>query len=177
MDMFVVHGGRRLRGRVRVSGAKNAALPIMAAALLADGPTVLHGVPDLVDVTTLAQLLTSLGMQVRREPHMELIADPDPESPDAETQVEESLEGESFTDTNGVEGDGRPVPFPFGVDADLAEEDGDAFPQPAPLRLEVMNDNPCVADYDLVRKMRASICVLGPLLARRGRACVSLPGG
>ena len=48
MDMFVVRGGRRLRGRVRVSGSKNAALPIMAAAILADGPVVLHGVPDLV---------------------------------------------------------------------------------------------------------------------------------
>ena len=67
MDMFVVRGGRRLRGRVRVSGAKNAALPIMAAALLADGPTVLHGVPDLVDVRTLGELLRSLGMQVERD--------------------------------------------------------------------------------------------------------------
>ena len=67
MDMFVVHGGRRLGGRVRVSGAKNAALPIMAAALVADGPTVLHGVPDLVDVTTLGELLTSLGVAVQRD--------------------------------------------------------------------------------------------------------------
>ena len=67
MDMFVVHGGRRLAGRVRVSGAKNAALPIMAAALVADGPTILHGVPDLVDVTTLGELLTALGVTVSRE--------------------------------------------------------------------------------------------------------------
>ena len=52
MDMFVVRGGRPLRGRVTVSGAKNAALPIMAAALVANGTTVLRGVPDLVDVTT-----------------------------------------------------------------------------------------------------------------------------
>ncbi len=67
MDMFVVHGGRRLRGRVRVSGAKNAALPILAAVLASDGPTVLHGVPDLVDVTTLCQLLTALGVEVSRD--------------------------------------------------------------------------------------------------------------
>ena len=67
MDMFVVHGGRRLRGRVRVSGAKNSALPIMAAALVAEGPTVLHGVPDLVDVTTLGELLTALGVAVTRQ--------------------------------------------------------------------------------------------------------------
>ena len=67
MDMFVVHGGRRLRGRVRVSGAKNAALPIMAAALVTDGQSLLHGVPNLVDVTTLGELLTALGVAVTRE--------------------------------------------------------------------------------------------------------------
>ena len=67
MDMFVVRGGRRLEGRVAVSGAKNAALPIMAASLAASGPTVLHGVPDLVDVQTLAHLLEALGMRVERD--------------------------------------------------------------------------------------------------------------
>src|SRR5690348_14481189 len=56
MDMLIVHGGRRLGGRVRVSGAKNAALPIMAAVLATEGPTVLHDVPELVDVETLGQL-------------------------------------------------------------------------------------------------------------------------
>jgi len=116
MDMFVIRGGRRLRGRVRVSGSKNAALPIMAAALAADGPTRLEGVPNLVDVTTLASLLETLGMQIHREP------------------------------------DGA-------------------------ICLEVVDDQPSVADYELVRRMRASFCVLGPLLARRGHACVSLPGG
>lgn len=121
MDMFVVQGGRRLAGRVAVSGAKNAALPIMAAALVADGPSVLHHVPDLVDVQTLGQLLTTLGMRVER-----------------------------------------------GGTADTAS---------SPLTLEVLDERPCVADYELVRRMRAGICVLGPLLARRGRASVSLPGG
>ncbi|HEY0983513.1 MULTISPECIES: UDP-N-acetylglucosamine 1-carboxyvinyltransferase [unclassified Schlesneria] len=116
MDMLVVRGGRPLRGRVRVSGAKNAALPIMAAALVAEGTSVLHGVPDLVDVTTLSSVLRSLGMSVDRRP------------------------------------DGA-------------------------LALTVCDEQRCLADYELVRRMRASVCVLGPLLGRRGRACVSLPGG
>jgi len=116
MDMFVIRGGKPLAGRVRVGGAKNSALPIMAAALLAHGQTVLRDVPDLVDVRTLAELLQSLGMRVERRP-----------------------------------------------DRSLA--------------MEVIDDRPVVAEYELVRKMRASFCVLGPLLARRGRACVSLPGG
>lgn len=116
MDMFVIRGGKPLAGRVRVEGAKNSALPIMAAALLADGETVLHDVPNLVDVTTLAELLRALGMKIERRP-------------------------------------------------DRA------------LSMEVIDQRPVIADYELVRKMRASFCVLGPLLARRGRACVSLPGG
>jgi UDP-N-acetylglucosamine 1-carboxyvinyltransferase len=116
MDMFVVRGGKPLKGRVRVSGAKNAALPIMAASLMADGPITLHDVPDLVDVRTLSQLLGTLGVI-------------------SERQADNSL------------------------------------------RLEVIDSSPVVADYELVRRMRASICVLGPLLARRGRATVSLPGG
>ncbi|MEX0704060.1 MAG: UDP-N-acetylglucosamine 1-carboxyvinyltransferase [Planctomycetales bacterium] len=116
MDLFVIRGGRPLAGRTRVGGAKNAALPIMAAALLADGPTRLVEVPHLVDVATLAKLLESLGMRVARE-----------------------------------------------ADGTMA--------------LEVVDERNCVAEYDLVRQMRATFCVLGPLLAKRGRACVSLPGG
>lgn len=114
--MFVIRGGKPLAGRVRVEGAKNSALPIMAAALLADGETVLHDVPNLVDVTTLAELLRTLGMKIERRPDRSL-------------------------------------------------------------SMEVIDQRPVIADYELVRKMRASFCVLGPLLARRGRACVSLPGG
>lgn len=116
MDMFVVRGGTPLHGRIAVSGAKNAALPIMAAALLADGPSSIADVPPLVDVETLCALLRTLGVDVRRN------------------------------------------------------DDG-------ALDLEVLDDRPYVAEYDLVRRMRASFCVLGPLLARRGRASVSLPGG
>jgi UDP-N-acetylglucosamine 1-carboxyvinyltransferase len=116
MDMFVIRGGVPLAGTVAVSGAKNSALPLMAAALAAEGKTVLRGVPRLVDVETLSLLLQTLGVQVRRD-------------------------------------------------------DQDA------LTLEVIDEQPHVADYELVRRMRAGFCVLGPLLARRGRACVSLPGG
>jgi UDP-N-acetylglucosamine 1-carboxyvinyltransferase len=116
MDMFVIRGGRPLAGTVSVSGAKNAALPIMAASLLADGLTTLNDVPDLVDVETLGHLLRALGSRVERKPTGELT-------------------------------------------------------------LEVLNSRPNLADYELVRRMRASVCVLGPLLARRGAACVSLPGG
>jgi len=114
--MLVVRGGHPLRGSVTVSGAKNAALPIMAASLAAEGTTVLHGVPDLVDVTTLSHVLRSLGACVERN-------------------------------TEGA------------------------------LEITVVDEQPCLADYELVRRMRASVCVLGPLLGRRRRACVSLPGG
>ncbi len=116
MDMFVVLGGQRLSGQARIGGAKNAALPIMAACLASDGPLHLADVPDLVDVSTLSRLLQTLGVAVDRS-------------------------------DNGL------------------------------LTLSVTDTEPFVADYELVRQMRASICVLGPLLARRGRAYVSLPGG
>lgn len=116
MDMFVVNGGRALRGVVPVSGSKNATLPMMAAALALTGPTRLLGAPRLADVNTLSEMLTQLGVRVQRS---------DPET----------------------------------------------------LELEVEDEHECVAPYELVRRMRASICVLGPLIARRKRACVSLPGG
>jgi UDP-N-acetylglucosamine 1-carboxyvinyltransferase len=116
MEMFVVSGGRPLAGRVAVSGSKNAALPIMAASLLADEPVTLQNVPHLVDVITLGNVLSSLGMHVERTSDRKL-------------------------------------------------------------HLETVDSERCVADYELVRRMRASICVLGPLLAKRKKACVSLPGG
>lgn len=116
MDMFIVQGGIPLQGTVTVSGAKNAALPIMAATLAAKGTTRISRVPRLVDVETLSSLLRSLGMRV-------------------------------------------------------------TWTGPDQLELSVQDDQNVLAHYDLVRKMRASVCVLGPLLAKRGRACVSLPGG
>lgn len=116
MDMFVIHGGTRLRGEVTISGAKNAALPIMAASLLTNQETVIRSVPNLVDTRHLISLLEQLGASVR-------------------------------WDNSGA------------------------------LRIKVEDESNCLADYESVRRMRASICVLGPLLARRGRAEVSMPGG
>ena len=115
MDRFIIHGGTPLRGTVRVSGSKNAALPMMAASLVASGPLRLQHVPELADVRTLAALLNTLGV--------------------------------------------------------VSQRDGST------LTLECVDERPCRADYDLVRRMRASICVLGPLLAKRRKAIVSLPGG
>ena len=113
---FEITGGNRLRGNVRLSGAKNAALPIMAASILCEGEVILHDVPRVSDVHFLLDLLRSLG----------------------------------------VDGEWR--------------SDG-------ALRLIVRDEMNCHAEYDIVRKMRASICVLGPLLAKRQRAKVALPGG
>jgi len=117
MDAFVVTGGKHLKGRVRASGAKNAALPIMAAALLADGPVRLKNVPNLADIRTMMRLLRELGMKVERQ-----------------------------------------------------ERSGDMI-------LENVDLSRVAAPYSIMRTMRAGICVLGPLVARRGRAEVSLPGG
>lgn len=116
MDYFLINGGKRLRGTVEISGAKNAALPIMAAGILCDGEVILRGVPDLDDVRAMSTLLNKLGVSTTREP------------------------------------DGA-------------------------IRIKVEDEMNCQADYDLVRKMRASICVLGPLLAKRKQARVALPGG
>jgi UDP-N-acetylglucosamine 1-carboxyvinyltransferase len=116
MDCLRITGPVRLHGTVACSGSKNAALPIMAASILADGPVVLSGVPELADVRTLSLLLDELGVAVER---------------------------------------------------DAAGN----------LHLSTFDELPTTADYQLVHRMRASFCVLGPLLARRGRAVVSLPGG
>lgn len=120
MDAFVIEGGRRLSGRIRVNGSKNSALPIMAAVLLTDEPVTLRDVPDLSDIRNMVRLLGELGVMIARE-----------------------------TDTQG-----RPI-----------------------FALHAIDPSPSHARYDIVRTMRASICVLGPMLARRGRARVSLPGG
>ena len=115
MDALVINGGRRLSGRVAISGAKNAALPVMAATLLAPGTHKLRNIPRLADTRTMASVLEQLGARV-------------------------AFDGSLCTiDTTGVS----------------------SFEAP----------------YDLVRTMRASIYVLGPLLARFGAARVSLPGG
>lgn len=116
MDKLIIEGGVALRGDVRISGAKNAALPLMCAALLSGDPLILSNVPHLRDVTTMLRLLGQMGVNV------------------------------SLDDRSGVELHARDISNP-------------------------------VADYELVKTMRASILVLGPLLSRCGSARVSLPGG
>jgi len=115
MDKIVIEGGRPLKGTVKIGGAKNAALPVLVSSLLADGWHTYHNVPNLQDIESIKQLLSTLGARV--------------------------------------------------------EGEGD--------RLRILSDGLCnhEAPYDLVRKMRASILVLGPLVARLKKARVSLPGG
>ncbi|HSN72490.1 MAG TPA: UDP-N-acetylglucosamine 1-carboxyvinyltransferase [Steroidobacteraceae bacterium] len=116
MDRLQIEGGQRLEGEVRISGAKNATLPILAGTLLADGPVIVGNVPHLRDVTTSIELLGRMGVSVTIDEKMRIEVDP--------TTIREYF-----------------------------------------------------APYDLVRTMRASILVLGPLVARFGQADVSLPGG
>ena len=134
MDCFVIRGGTPLIGTVDISGSKNSSLPILAATLMAEGVTTLHGVPRLSDISSMQRLLTSLGCRVVRH---------DPPS----------LGG-----TGKAAFDGRPA-------------------LNGPLEIEVEDDSLVKADYEIVKTMRASICTLGPLLARRGRAVFSAPGG
>ena len=124
MDRICIRGGRRLQGEIRIGGAKNAALPLMAASLLTEGTLRLSNLPHLADITTLVRLLTTLGVAI---------------------------------EMNGQDGNGGHA----GRTLDLCAA-------------EIAQTE---APYDLVRKMRASVLVLGPLLARCGRARVSLPGG
>ncbi len=116
MDKLIINGGIPLNGEIRISGAKNAALPILASTLLASAPVTVRNVPHLHDITTSIELMGRMGVSVT---------------------VDEKL---------NVEIDPRTI-------------------------------NSFVAPYELVRTMRASILVLGPLLARYGEADVSLPGG
>lgn len=116
MDKLIITGGLPLAGEIRISGAKNSALPILAATLLADGPVVIGNLPHLHDITTMIELLAGMGI---------------------EPVIDEKMR---------IEVDARTI-------------------------------RNCHAPYELVRTMRASILVLGPLLAHFGEAQVSLPGG
>ena len=120
MDQIRITGGQPLHGTISISGAKNAALPLMAACLLSDKPLHLSNVPDLADIATMVELLENHGVTVEQKPAEDL-----------------------------------------GLELTLTA-DGTLNP---------------TAPYDIVRKMRASVLVLGPLLARLGEAIVSLPGG
>jgi UDP-N-acetylglucosamine 1-carboxyvinyltransferase len=115
VDKIVIVGGKRLQGEVRISGAKNAALPVLASSLLAKGWNTFHNIPNLADIRTIRKLLRSLGVKIEGEPPL--------------------------------------------------------------LRVNAAELSNCEASYDLVKTMRASILVLGPLVARLGEARVSLPGG
>ena len=115
MDRFRVTGGARLAGEVRVSGAKNSVLKVMAACLLAEGTSTLRNVPDIWDVPVMGEVLRGLGAEVEADGHEVRITSP----------------------------------------AELGHE----------------------ADYEHVRRIRGSICVLGPLIGRCGRARVAMPGG
>jgi UDP-N-acetylglucosamine 1-carboxyvinyltransferase len=117
MDKLVIEGGKPLNGTVKISGAKNAALPILCACLLTDEKITLHNVPDLHDIKTLIKVLQNIGVDIERN---------------------------------------------------LANET---------LILHAKTIKNPVVNYDIVKTMRASILVLGPLLSRLGNAVVSLPGG
>ena len=124
MDRIHIRGGNRLVGRIRISGAKNAALPLMATSLLTDQPLTLSNLPHLADISTMANLLGQHGVEI-------------------------SMAGDS----------------------------GDGGHTGRSLTLHAARIADTTAPYDLVRRMRASVLVLGPLVAREGRARVSLPGG
>jgi UDP-N-acetylglucosamine 1-carboxyvinyltransferase len=115
MDKFVIHGGKKLRGSVRISGAKNAALALMPATLLASGKYEFSNIPDLRDVTSMSKLLQWMGVSVKRNTHT--------------------------------------------------------------LDINTFRVNKFEAPYEHVKRMRASVYVFGPLIARYGHAKVSLPGG
>lgn len=115
MDCFVIQGQRRLSGRISIEGAKNAALPLMAAALLTDEPVTLRGTADHADLKSMRKLLGALGCEASY------------------------ANGETS--------------------------------------LQTVDRTQSTAPYDIVKTMRASICTMGPLLARRGEAVISMPGG
>jgi UDP-N-acetylglucosamine 1-carboxyvinyltransferase len=114
MQSLLIKGGTRLKGEVKISGAKNAVLPIMAATLLTRDKSVIRNVPELRDVTTMVRILRSLGAKV------------------------EFSRGTVTVEPDKITG---------------------------------------IGDYELIRQMRGSICILGPLLARLGKVKVSIPGG
>jgi UDP-N-acetylglucosamine 1-carboxyvinyltransferase len=116
MQRFEIVGGNRLKGTIEIDGAKNSALPIMAATILLEGETVLKNVPDLADVRQMQALLARLGVKTNR-------------------------------DETGA------------------------------MHIRVEDEMNTHAEYEVVSKMRASVCVMGPLLAKRKRAQVSMPGG
>jgi UDP-N-acetylglucosamine 1-carboxyvinyltransferase len=123
MDTFVIEGGRRLFGRVRINGSKNSALPLLSAALLTDHPLTLRDLPSLADLRNMLRLLGQLGC----------------------------------------------------VREDACDDPSD--PKNGSVTLRSADPSLSHARYEIVKTMRASICTLGPMLAKRGHARVSMPGG
>ncbi|MEM9416705.1 MAG: UDP-N-acetylglucosamine 1-carboxyvinyltransferase [Planctomycetota bacterium] len=198
MHSFVINGGKPLRGNVRINGSKNAALPLMAAALLTTEPVTLHGVPDLSDIRNMKSLLSSLGL-VFHEPQRTAATAPASTAPapahaDAEPQRGEAS-GAAKPDPRYAgltellkdrPGGGTTTAPPPGEDnpneptqAVPERSDGADRSPNCPQSLTIATNDPdkTLAHYDIVKTMRAGICVLGPLLAARGEARVSLPGG
>jgi UDP-N-acetylglucosamine 1-carboxyvinyltransferase len=160
MPHFDITGGTALHGAVRVSGSKNAALPIMAAAILATEPVRLECVPRLADVRTQAQLLRCLGLRVTVEKG---------ETGGADILV---CQGSGNPVDRSADKNVCPTALDDGVCPTVSAKDVCST-----LLLETIDPAPVRAREELVRRMRAGFCVLGPLLARRGRAVVPLPGG
>ena len=141
MDRFVIHGGIPLRGTVQISGAKNAALPCLAASLLTDRPVILENLPAVRDIQTTCHLLQMLGASVKQ-------------------RVEHSQ-----------------GPSPSSTAAGDASQTKQTATECSPVVVEARNIQSVEAPWEMVRTMRASTLVLGPLVARFGHARVSLPGG
>lgn len=128
MQSLLIHGGKRLKGKLEVSGSKNSSLPLMAACLLTDEKCTINGVPRLSDIDSMAALLEKLGCKIQRH------------------------DKKTLTQTGGPCLDG-------------------------PLDIQVQDESNVEAPYEIVSTMRASVSVLGPLLAKRKKAIVSIPGG
>ncbi len=191
MDAFVINGGKPLRGSVHINGSKNAALPLMAAALLTTEPVTLHGVPDLSDIRNMKTLLASLGLVFHEppadggEPRSARGEDtplpPMPPLPDAgptgrEPKPDPRYAGLTSLLKNRPAGTAT-LPPPPQTETARVPAAASAGPNAHSLTIATNDADPTLAHYDIVRKMRAGICVLGPLLAARGEARVSLPGG
>ena len=167
MDAFVIHGGKRLCGELRIHGSKNASLPLMAAALMTDEPVILRDVPDLSDIQNMRRLLESLGLRIGYEAARRTVV--------RKAQATARQNAMVSAGVGAVEGSDSFA----GRSQITAGDDSNAIDefQPAALTMEVTDDSNNEATYEIVRTMRASICVLGPMLAKRGKARVSMPGG
>ncbi len=171
MDAFQINGGKPLRGTVRINGSKNASLPLMAASLLTTEPVTLHGVPNLSDIRAMQELLTSLGMSFSSTGSSQPVAKPAP-IPAVPEKIDRNYSGLSELIKPKAGATATPP-----TDADTEPLPGGEAPGANALAITTLDNTPTLAHYEIVRKMRAGICVLGPLLAARGEARVSLPGG